>query len=95
LSIVFEVYKFVFREASAEKVQHLLKILSQETAIIPIDNLLFLDIYNLALHSANWQGSIEDASVVILAQKYKAEIWTLDYRDLGYFKQLRFWTPSI
>jgi predicted nucleic acid-binding protein len=95
LSIVFEVYKFVSREASAEKAQRLLKILSQETVIIPIDNLLFLDIYDLVLHLANWQGSLEDASVVIFAQKYNAEIWTLDYRDLGYFKQLRFWTPSI
>jgi predicted nucleic acid-binding protein len=49
----------------------------------------------LALHSGNWQGSLEDTLVVILAQKYDAEIWTLDYRDLGYFRQLRFWTPSI
>ncbi len=86
---------FESRLGNEEKAKHLLKILQQETVILPIDNLLFLEIYDLGLHLVSWQGSLEDASVVILAQKYDADVWTLDYRDLGYFKQLRFWTPSI
>jgi predicted nucleic acid-binding protein len=94
LPIVFEVYKFVSREASAETAQGLLKVLQQETVIIPLESERFLEVYDLVLCLVNWQGSLEDASVVIFAQKYNAEIWTLDYRDLGYFKQLHFWTPS-
>lgn len=93
LPIVFEVYKFVIREASEKAARQLLKTLYQETVIIPVDGELFTEIYDLVSQLLNWQGSLEDASVIILAQKYDAEIWTLDYRDLGYFNTLRFWSP--
>ncbi|GBF79617.1 type II toxin-antitoxin system VapC family toxin [Aphanothece sacrum] len=94
LPILFEVYKFVSREASVEAAQRLLTILYQETVIVPIEGELFAEVYDLVRQLVNWKGSLEDGTVIILAEKYNAEVWTLDYRDLGYFKQIRFWTPS-
>ena len=41
----------------------------------------------------NWQGSLEDASVVAVAKLYDANVWTLDYRDLSWFKSLELWSP--
>ena len=40
-----------------------------------------------------WEGTLEDASVALLALRLKAPVWTLNYRDLGAFPALRFWTP--
>ncbi len=38
-----------------------------------------------------WRGTLEDASVVLLALKAGAPVWTLNYRDLGVFQELSFW----
>ncbi|MDM7324204.1 MAG: hypothetical protein P3W93_004270 [Thermus sp.] len=38
-----------------------------------------------------WRGTLEDASVVLLALRSKAPVWTLNYRDLGVFRELSFW----
>lgn len=50
--------------------------------------------FDLVIQMTNWQGSLEDASVVVIAQKFNALIWTLDYRDLTWFKNIELWTPS-
>lgn len=93
LPIVFEVYKFVSREASKRAAQQLLNTLYQETVIVPVNEAVFTEIYDFVSQLANWKGSLEDASVILLSQKYDAEIWTIDYRDLGYFQNLSFWSP--
>ena len=40
-----------------------------------------------------WGGTLEDAGVALLALRLGAPVWTLNYRDLGAFPALRFWTP--
>ena len=94
LPILFEVYKFVSRNESAQVAQKLLSIIQYDTVIIPISEADFATISDLVLHIANWQGTLEDASVILIAQKYQAQVWTLDYKDLGYFSNVQFWTPS-
>ena len=94
LPILFEVYKFVSRNESAQVAQKLLSIIHYDTVIIPISETDFATISDLVLQIANWQGTLEDASVILIAQKYQAQVWTLDYKDLGYFSNVQFWTPS-
>ncbi len=94
LPILFEVYKFVSRNESAQVAQKLLSIIQYDTVIIPISETDFATISDLVLQIANWQGTLEDASVILIAQKYQAQVWTLDYKDLGYFSNVQFWTPS-
>lgn len=38
-----------------------------------------------------WKGTLEDASAVLLVLRAGAPVWTLNYRDLGVFKELSFW----
>ena len=71
-----------------------LSIIQYDTVIIPISETDFATISDLVLQIANWQGTLEDASVILIAQKYQAQVWTLDYKDLGYFSNVQFWTPS-
>ena len=94
LPILFEVYKFVSRNESAQVAQKLLSIIQYDTVIIPISETDFATISDLVLQIANWQGTLEDASVILIAQKYQAQVWTLDYKDLSYFSNVQFWTPS-
>ena len=49
---------------------------------------------NLACQMPQWKGSLEDASVVITDKQYSASVWTLDYRDLSWFKDLELWIPN-
>ena len=94
LPILFEVYKFVSRHESAKAAQTLLSIIKYDTVIIPISETDFAIISDLVLQITNWQGTLEDASVIVIAQQYQAQVWTLDYKDLGYFSNVQFWTPS-
>jgi hypothetical protein len=41
-----------------------------------------------------WQGSLEDATVVFMALRYHSPVWTYNFRDFGTFKNLDFWTPD-
>jgi predicted nucleic acid-binding protein len=94
LPILFEVYKFVAREQSPQVAQKALSVIKEETAIVPLEMETIQTIFDLVIQMTNWQGSLEDASVVVIAQKFNALIWTLDYRDLSWFKNIQLWTPS-
>ena len=91
---MFEVYKFVSRYQSLNSARTLLDIIQTETVIIPLDHSDFTTISDLVLTTPNWQGSLEDASVIFTAQQYQAPIWTIDYQDFGFFNNLEFWNPS-
>lgn len=93
LPIVFEVYKFVSRHESRQAAQYLLKILQQETVISIINQDDFLTMFELVTRSPDWSGSLEDASVLVVAHHFKSPVWTIDYKDLGFFKNINFWTP--
>jgi predicted nucleic acid-binding protein len=93
LPILFEVYKFVCREQSSKVAQTALAGIYEETLVIPMEMKTFRKIYNLVLQMPDWKGSLEDASVVITAQRFEASVWTLDYRDLSWFKNLDLWMP--
>lgn len=52
----------------------------------------FSKVVVIAVRSA--ECGLEDASVAAIAQKFNAAVWTFDYRDLSWFKNLQLWTPS-
>lgn len=94
LPILFEVYKFVSRYQSVDSARTLLTIIQRETVIVPLSDSDFATISDLVLTTPHWQGSLEDASVIFIAQQYQAQIWTIDYQDFGFFNKLEFWNPS-
>lgn len=93
LPVLFEVYKFVLREQSSRAAMTALSVINENTVIVPVSMEMFQEIYSMVRQIPNWQGSLEDASVVAVAQLYDASVWTLDYRDLSWFKRLELWSP--
>lgn len=93
LPILFEVYKFVVHEQSASVAQNSLSVIVEDTLVVPLGLEAFENLYSMVRQMPDWKGTLEDASVVLIAQKYRASVWTLDYRDLSRFKVLELWTP--
>lgn len=93
LPILFEVYKFVCRNESPQIAQFLLNLIQEETVVIPITESDFLILSDLVSQNPSWRGTLEDASVIVIAQKYQAYVWTIDYKDLGFFSNINFWNP--
>ena len=92
LPVLFEVYKFVLREQSSREAMTALAVICEDTVVVPLSMEMFQDIYSMVRQIPNWQGSLEDASVVAVAKLYDANVWTLDYRDLSWFKSLELWS---
>ena len=80
------------RKQSPSVARKVLSVIKQETVIILLEIETMQTIFDLAMQMTNWQGSLEDASVVVIAQKFNAPIWTIDYRDLSWFKNIQLWT---
>lgn len=93
LPILFEVYKFVVREQSASVAQNALSLIVEDTLVVPLGLEAFGNLYSMVCQMPDWKGTLEDASMVLTAQQYKASVWTLDYKDLSRFKILELWTP--
>lgn len=68
LPILFEVYKFVSRNESIRLARKLLSIIQNDTIVIPISTTDFTPISDLVLQITDWQGTLEDASVIVIAQ---------------------------
>ncbi len=93
LPILFEVYKFVARSQSPLVAQKALAVIVDDTVVVPLGMEAFRKLISMVCQMPNWQGSLEDASVVVTAQQYSACVWTLDYRDLSWFKNIELWSP--
>jgi len=66
---------------------------AKEPATLVLNQLDFHELYTMVRALPNWQGTLEDATVILLAQRYHCPVWTLNYRDFGIFKSLEFWNP--
>lgn len=93
LPILFEVYKFVARNGSPETAQKALAVIVEDTVIVPLDLKAFQNIYSMVCQMPNWFGSLEDTSAIAIAQQYNSPVWTLDYRDFSWFKNIELWSP--
>ena len=54
----------------------------------------FLELYRLIGSMPWWAGSLEDASIAMVALSRDVPVWTFNYRDLNAFPNLQFWTPA-
>jgi predicted nucleic acid-binding protein len=61
--------------------------------IVPIQTEDLHDVLEVLSKQPDWNGTLEDASVAMLALRMGASVWTLDYRHLSAFKTVSFWNP--
>ncbi len=91
LPVVFEVYKWLLFEGGAAVARRALEGMVEALEVVPLGLEDLKAIQILLASRPEWRGTLEDASVVLLALRSKAPVWTLNYRDLGVFRELSFW----
>ena len=94
IPVVFEVYKWLIQRTTPAVAQATLEIVQKSLKFVPLTQQDFDEIYLMVQALPQWQGNLEDATVILLAQRYKCPIWTLNYRDFEIFKSLEFWNPK-
>lgn len=94
LPIVFEVYKWLLREADPEAAQVGLQVMLQTLDVqYPVEGVLE-ELIGVIASMPTWRGSLEDALVAVTGLRLDVPVWALDYRDLSAFRNLHFWTPG-
>jgi predicted nucleic acid-binding protein len=91
LPVVFEVYKWLLFEGGPAVARRALERMVETLEIVPLGMEDLEAIRVLLAARLEWKGTLEDASVTLLALKTRAPVWTLNYRNLGGFKELSFW----
>lgn len=94
MPIVFEIYKWLLQRTHAAIAQQALKTIQESLHILLLDQSDLEAFQNLVFGLPNWQGSLEDASVILTALRYRCPVWTFNYRDFSLFNTLEFWTPD-
>lgn len=93
IPIIFEVYKWLLYETSPAIAQSALKVMRHSVHELPVTSVELEMLQSLVALIPNWKGSLEDAIVIVSAQKLNCPVWTLNYRDFGVFTTLSFWNP--
>ena len=94
IPIIFEVYKWLLQNTRTESAQHALETMNNRLKALPIDVPTFNKLQATVATIPQWQGSLEDATVTLIAIQYRCPIWTYNFRDLAAFKALDFWNPE-
>ncbi len=94
IPIVFEVYKWLLQRTSPKVAQQTLATMEESLHLIAINRPDFDELTAMIYALPQWQGILEDATVVAIALRYRCPVWTLNFRDFGIFKTLEFWNPN-
>jgi predicted nucleic acid-binding protein len=94
LPIVFEVYKWLLNHERYEIAQNGLAVMLETLQPIFLDQADMVTLQQMIRAMSGWKGSLEDAAVILIAQRYRCPVWTMNYRDFGTIQGLEFWTPG-
>lgn len=94
LPIVFEVYKWLLQRTYTSQAHHALKTMEDSFYLLPLESDTFGQLQDMVTSLAEWQGSLEDATVVLTALQYRCPVWTYNYRDFAISETLKFWNPE-
>lgn len=94
IPIIFEVYKWLLQRIGAELAQNTLDVMQASLQPVSLNQVDFHELQGMVRALPGWGGSLEDTTVILMAQRYRCPIWTLNYRDFGSFKALEFWNPD-
>ncbi len=91
--IVFEVHKWLLYERGPTFAREAIGRMRQTLAFVFLDEQQLMEVTRVMASMPGWEGSMEDALVAVTAMAGSVPLWTLNYRDLGAFSKLTFWTP--
>ena len=93
IPIIFEVYKWLLQRTTPVIAQRALQTMEDSLYLIEFTKVDLIDIKSFLLQIPQWEGSLEDATVILVALRYQGLVWTYNFRDFSAFKTLNFWTP--
>ena len=93
MPVLFEVFKWLLFQAGPKAAREGLAKVEEGAVVVPFTLEDLEEVRLLLARLPGWGGTLEDAGVALLALRLGAPVWTLNYRDLGAFPALRFWTP--
>ena len=93
LPIVYEVNKWMLHNGGAPAARRAEMAMEQSLTFLYIDEALFEAVKVLQGSIPNWAGTLEDATVAVVALHHDCPVWTLNYRDLAAFQKIEFWNP--
>lgn len=94
LSITFEVHKWLLYHVGVSAARSALATMRESLDIVHPDPEELGHLEALLDSMPRWAGSLEDATVALIGLRTDTPVWTLNYRDLAAFPNLRFWTPA-
>jgi predicted nucleic acid-binding protein len=94
LPIVFEVYKWLLSHQRYEIACDALTLMLDVLQPVFLDRSDLPKLQHMIQALPDWGGSLEDASVIYIAQQYRCPVWTMNYRDFGTIQGLQFWIPE-
>jgi len=94
LPIVFEVYKWLLYNAHPALAHLGLQQMRESLDVFYPGETDLDEVTDVLAALPTWNGSLEDALVALLALRLDVPVWTMNYRDLSAFRNLRFWAPA-
>ncbi len=93
IPILFEVYKWLLKRVGAEPAQKTLDVIRESMQTIALSQFEFQELHEMIRVLPGWKGSLEDATAILVAQRYQCPIWTLNHQNFEQFAELEFWGP--
>ncbi|MCY6489745.1 type II toxin-antitoxin system VapC family toxin [Leptolyngbya sp. GGD] len=92
--IIFEVYKWLLNQERYEVAYNALSLMLEVLQPVFLNPSDILSLQQMISSLPNWGGSLEDATVILVAQRFRCPVWTMNYRDFGAIQGLEFWVPE-
>jgi predicted nucleic acid-binding protein len=93
IPILFEVYKWLLKRVGSEPAQKTLDVIRESMQTVALSQFDFQELHEMIRVLPDWNGSLEDATAILLAKRYQCPIWTLNHQDFERFTGLEFWGP--
>ena len=92
-TIVVETAKRLLFDVNAPAMQTAAVAMLETLDVLDTTPHTIRDALELIQSMKGWGATLEDAMVINTALMLDAPVWTINYRDFGPVKKLKFWTP--
>ena len=93
-AVVLETAKRLLFDVNAEVMQAGTEAMLETLDVLDTTPHTIRDALELIQGMRGWGATLEDAMVIHAALVLDAPVWTVNYRDFGSIKKLKFWTPN-
>jgi predicted nucleic acid-binding protein len=89
--VLCEVHKLIQQYSNKKTAQQALSTLQDALEILPLQDADIQSAIALTTTTDAWLGTLQDATIIVLARQMNLPVWTLDYRDFSRFSDILLW----